>query len=148
MGLMKLGYPLQYSWAFLVVHMVKIHLQCGRPRFDSWVEKILCRREWLPTPVFCPGEFHGLYCPWGCKESDMTGQLSLFIMELLSSGDMFKSWSVLICAFKRHCYILFYRLLSVQNFCGLYFFEYILILQTPLNSFADLTCIHTVVHDY
>ena len=31
----------------------------------------------LPTPVFWPGEFHGLYSPWGCKESDMTEQLSL-----------------------------------------------------------------------
>ena len=29
-----------------------------------------------PTPVFWPGEFHGLYTPWGCKESDMTEQLS------------------------------------------------------------------------
>ena len=26
----------------------------------------------LPTPVFWPGEFHGLYSPWGCKESDTT----------------------------------------------------------------------------
>ena len=25
------------------------------------------RREQLPTPVFWPGEFHGLYSPWGCK---------------------------------------------------------------------------------
>ena len=24
------------------------------------------------TPVFWPGEFHGLYGPWGRKESDMT----------------------------------------------------------------------------
>ena len=24
-----------------------------------------------------PGEFHGLYCPWGCKESDTTEWLSL-----------------------------------------------------------------------
>ena len=24
----------------------------------------------LPTPVFWPGEFPGLYSPWGCKESD------------------------------------------------------------------------------
>ena len=30
------------------------------------------RRETLPTPVFWPGEVHGLYSPWGCKESDMT----------------------------------------------------------------------------
>jgi len=30
------------------------------------------RREKLPTPIFWPGEFHGLYSPWGGKESDMT----------------------------------------------------------------------------
>ena len=35
------------------------------------------RRERLPTPVFWPGEFHGLYSPWGRKESDMTEHLSL-----------------------------------------------------------------------
>ena len=29
--------------------------------------------EWLlPTPVIWPGEFHELYSPWGCKESDTT----------------------------------------------------------------------------
>ena len=28
------------------------------------------RREWLPTPVFWLGEFHGLYSPRSCKESD------------------------------------------------------------------------------
>ena len=26
----------------------------------------------LPTPVFWPGEFHGLYSSWDRKESDMT----------------------------------------------------------------------------
>ena len=30
--------------------------------------KILWSRERLPTPVFWPGEFHGLYDPWGRKE--------------------------------------------------------------------------------
>ena len=34
-------------------------------------------RERLPTPVFWPGEFHGLYSPWNHRESDMTEQLSL-----------------------------------------------------------------------
>ena len=34
-------------------------------QFDPWVGKIPWRREWLPTPVFWPGEFHGLYSPWG-----------------------------------------------------------------------------------
>ena len=28
------------------------------------------RRERLPTSVFLPGEFHGLYSLWGRKESD------------------------------------------------------------------------------
>ena len=28
-------------------------------------------------PVFWPGEFHGLYSPWGRKESDTTERLSL-----------------------------------------------------------------------
>ena len=30
----------------------------------------------LPTPVFWPGEFHGLYSPWIRKESDTIEQLS------------------------------------------------------------------------
>ena len=36
------------------------------------------KRERLPTPVFWPGEFLGLYSPWGRKELDKTEQLSLF----------------------------------------------------------------------
>ena len=43
--------------------------RCKRRGFDPWVRKIPWRREWLPTPVFWPGEFHGL-CPWGRKELD------------------------------------------------------------------------------
>ena len=34
------------------------------------------RRERLPTAVFWHVEFHGLYSPWGHKESDMTELLS------------------------------------------------------------------------
>ena len=45
--------------------------------FDPWVGKIPWRREGLPTPVFWPGEFQGLYSPWDRKESDMTERLSL-----------------------------------------------------------------------
>jgi len=40
------------------------------------------RRERLPTPVSWLGEFHGLYSPWGHKESDMIEQLSLYIFIL------------------------------------------------------------------
>ena len=39
--------------------------------------------ERLPTPVFWPTEFHGLYSPWGRKESDTTEPLSLTIIESL-----------------------------------------------------------------
>ena len=48
-----------------------------RPGFDPWVEKIPWRRECLPTVVFWPGEFHGLYSPWVHEESDTTERLSL-----------------------------------------------------------------------
>ena len=63
--------------------MVKNCLRDRRPRFDSWVGKIPWRREWLPTPIFLSGEFHGqrslvgltvhglaeLHNPWGRKEA-------------------------------------------------------------------------------
>ena len=55
-----IGYPLQYSWAFLLAKLVKNHLQCRGPGFDPWVGKIPWRRESLSTPVFRPAEFHGL----------------------------------------------------------------------------------------
>ena len=42
-----------------------------------WVGEFPWRRERLPTPVFWPGEFHGLYSPWGHKKSDMAEPLSL-----------------------------------------------------------------------
>ena len=44
--------------------------------------KIPQRRERLPTTVFWPGEYHGVYSPWGCKESDMTERLSLSMSPL------------------------------------------------------------------
>ena len=52
-------------------------LQCRRPGFYPRVGKIPWRRERLPTPVFWPGEFHGLYSPWGRKELGMTVRLSV-----------------------------------------------------------------------
>ena len=58
--------------------------QWVRPGFDSWVGKARWRREGLPTSVFWPGEFHGLYSPWGGKESDTTEQLSLSLFKVVS----------------------------------------------------------------
>ena len=37
-------------------------------------------------PLQYPGEFHGLYSPWGCKESDTTKQLSLSLFSLKIGG--------------------------------------------------------------
>ena len=56
-------------------------LQCGRPRFNPWVRKIPWRSDWLPTPVFLPGESHRQrslagYHFKGRKESDMTEWLT------------------------------------------------------------------------
>ena len=58
--------------ASLRAQLVKNRLQCGRPGLDPWVGKIPQRREGLPTPGFWPRESHGLYSPWGRKESDTT----------------------------------------------------------------------------
>ena len=49
----------------------KICLWCRRPGFHPWVWKISWRKQWLFTPVFLPGEFHGQrslagYSPWSC----------------------------------------------------------------------------------
>ena len=43
------------------------------------------RRERLPTPVFWPGEFHGFYSPWSCRESDTNERLSLSLSQCSGS---------------------------------------------------------------
>ena len=67
-----IGYPLQYSWTFLEAQLVK-NLPAMRV---TWAQPLgredPLEKEGPPTPVFWPGEFHGLYRPWDCKESDMT----------------------------------------------------------------------------
>ena len=55
--------------------------QCRRPGFNPCVGKVPWRRDWQPTPVFLPGEFHGQrslvgYSPWGHKELDITERLT------------------------------------------------------------------------
>ena len=54
------GDPLQYSSASLVAQLVKN----PSAMWETWVGKILWRRERLPTPVFWPGEFHGVAKSW------------------------------------------------------------------------------------
>ena len=56
--------------------------RCRRRGFNPWIRKIPWSKKWQPAPVFLPGKFHGQrslvgYSLWGCKESDMTEQLSM-----------------------------------------------------------------------
>ena len=72
-----IGYPLQYFWASLVAQLV----QNPPAMWETWVRSLgwedPLEKGNATTPVFWTGEFHGLYSPWGCKESDMTESLSL-----------------------------------------------------------------------
>ena len=60
--------------------------QCRRLGFNPWLVKIPQRREWLPTPLFLPGECHGQrslagYSPQDRKES----QLNTLLRHLITS---------------------------------------------------------------
>ena len=72
-----IGYPLQYSWASLVIQMVKnppakkkkrIHLQCGFPGLG----RSPGGRHGNPLQCSCLEHPHGQrslvgYSPWGCR---------------------------------------------------------------------------------
>ena len=64
-------------WASLVAQLVKNPPAMWDTWVRSWVGKIPWRRERLPTPGFLLRDFHGLYSPQGCKESDMMEGLSI-----------------------------------------------------------------------
>ena len=58
--------------------------------------------KWQPTPEFLPRKFCGQripvgYCPWSCKESDTTNQLSIHknylgYEKVISGMENWKSW--------------------------------------------------------
>ena len=78
-----MGYPLQHSWASLVAQLVKNPPTMQETLVQFLGQKIPWRREWLPTPVFLPGGFHGQrslagYSPWSLKELDTAEQTTLF----------------------------------------------------------------------
>ena len=75
------GDPLQYSWASLVAQLVE-NLPAVQ---ETRVWKIPWRREWLPTPAFWPGEFHGVYSPWGHKESTWLSDFHFQILNIFKS---------------------------------------------------------------
>ena len=70
----------------------RICLQCWRPGFDPWLGKIPWRRESLLTPVFWPGEFHGLCSLQGRKESDTTEQTSFIHSCIYTFKPRFLKW--------------------------------------------------------
>ena len=69
--------PLSKKRASLVAQLVKNPPAMWETwvRFLGWQDPL--EKGKATTPVFWPGEFHGLYSPWGHKESDTTEQLSL-----------------------------------------------------------------------
>ena len=76
----------------------RICLQRGRSGFDPWVGMIPWRRERLPTPVFWPGDSHGLYSPWGRKESDATERpLHFTCLSAEVPGPAPAAWRVSLC---------------------------------------------------
>ena len=72
-------------------------------REDPW------RREWLPTPVFLPGECYGQrslvnYSPQGLKESDMTKWITLhYFIVGLSLSLVAKSCPMLVTPWTVAC---------------------------------------------
>ena len=71
-----IGYPLQYPWAFLVAQLVKNPPAMGDLGLIPWLG--------------------GLYSPWGCKQSDITERLSLFISERWTEKSVILSFNRLI----------------------------------------------------
>ena len=60
---------LSTCYVSLVAQMVKNLFAMQEAGFNPWIRKIPWRREWIPSPVFLPGEFHGQwslvsYSPW------------------------------------------------------------------------------------
>ena len=70
------GHPVFYQVDSLIAQLVKnpTAVQETPVQFLGWEDPL--EKGMLPTPVFWPGESHGLYSLWGLKESDTTEQLS------------------------------------------------------------------------
>ena len=73
--LKKWTFTHMYVWASLMTQIVK-----NLPEVqEAWVRSL--GQEWLPTPIFVPGEFHRqkslvAHSPWGCKELNTTEQIT------------------------------------------------------------------------
>ena len=101
-------------------------MQWRRPRFNPWVGKIPWKREWLPTPIFLPGNSSGQgslagYSPWALKELDMP------------------EWVTITLPIP--CQLLGIQLLPI-SVAFLSFAQYTLLFHSPFNDH-----LHTIVKD-
>ena len=72
-----IGYPFQYSWAFLVALGKELTCNAGNLGSIPGLRIFPGEGKGYRTPVLWPGGFHGLYSPWGRKESDTIERLLL-----------------------------------------------------------------------
>ena len=106
--------------SFLVAQMVKNLPAMQESQVHSLGQEDPWRREWQPTPVFLPGEFHGQkslvgYSPWDRKESDSTEQLTRITLLLVSKFLQKETWDGCVV----HLLFFFYSASSVL--CILFF---------------------------
>ena len=74
------------GWASLVAQMVKNLHAVRETQVRSLGRKIPWQMKWQPTPVFLSGKSRGQrslagYSPWGQKESDTPGRLTLSLFQ-------------------------------------------------------------------
>ena len=98
---------------------LRICLRFRRPGFDPWVRKIPWRRQRQPAPVFWPGEFCGLYSPWGPKESDMAERLSLSLALYMADLPLLYN---LVCSYLMVVSFAFLWWLMILRFCQIFAF--------------------------
>ena len=127
-----IGYPLQSSWASPVAQLVKNLPAMQETWVWSLVGKFSWRRERLPTPVFLPGELHGLYSPWGHKEMDTTEWLSLSLHFAISHLYVFK----FLCTVHN----LFFFLLFHLSFLQFWIHDVLPLIFSLFTSFSNTFC--------
>ena len=101
-----------FSLPFCFVYNCIFHLLAAmwRPGFDPWIRKIPWRRKRLPTPVFWPREFQGLYNPWGhriyplplnLKINQEMYRCCMLLINLLFHGNLFDmQWGLYLGSIK------------------------------------------------
>ena len=90
------------KWIFLCqVHKKQSMTTCVL----SVTSYIYWRGERPPTPIFWPGEFHGLYSPWCLKELDATEQLSLSLHIYIYTHTMYAFQVILYFIYYLHIHL-------------------------------------------